>query len=162
MDLQQLKQSNPGSEEIARCVEELCEQTSSISEDVHDLSHELYSSKLKILGPIAAMRGFCRELAAKQKVEIEFHHDDILRSIPTEVSLCLFRILQEALHNAVKHSGVRHFKVEFREVDNTITPRRSRFRTGLRYGGGDARPWNRFNQYARTSEAGEWRTFDRV
>ena len=121
VDLQQLKQSNPGSEEIARCVEELCEQTSSISEDVHDLSHELYSSKLKILGPIAAMRGFCRELAAKQKVEIEFHHDDILRSIPTEVSLCLFRILQEALHNAVKHSGVRHFKVEFREVDNTIT-----------------------------------------
>ena len=120
VDLQQLKQSNPGSEEIARCVEELCEQTSSISEDVHDLSHELYSSKLKILGPIAAMRGFCRELATKQKVEIDFHHDEILRSIPTEVSLCLFRILQEALHNAVKHSGVRHFKVEFREVDNTI------------------------------------------
>ncbi len=120
VDLQQLKQSNPNSEEIARCVDELCAQTSSISEDVHDLSHELYSSKLKILGPVAAMRGFCRELSVKQKVEIDFHHDDILRSIPTEVSLCLFRILQEALHNAVKHSGVRHFKVEFREVDNTI------------------------------------------
>ncbi len=120
VDLQQLKQSNPDSEEIARCVDELCAQTSSISEDVHDLSHELYSSKLKILGPVAAMRGFCRELSAKQKVEIDFHHDDILQSIPTEVSLCLFRILQEALHNAVKHSGVRHFKVEFREVGNTI------------------------------------------
>ncbi len=120
VDLQQLKQSNAGSEEIARCVDELCAQTSSISEDVHDLSHELYSSKLKILGPIAAMRGFCRELAAKQKVEIDFHHDDILRSIPTEISLCLFRILQEALHNAVKHSGVRHFKVEFREAGDAI------------------------------------------
>jgi PAS domain S-box-containing protein len=121
VDLQQLKQINPGSEEISRCVDELCAQTSEISEDVHDLSHELYSSKLKILGPIAAMRGFCRELSAKQKVEIDFHHDEILRSIPQEISLCLFRILQEALHNAVKHSGVRHFKVEFREVDDTIT-----------------------------------------
>ncbi len=121
VDLQQLKQSNIESEEIGRCIDELCAQTSSISEDVHDLSHELYSSKLKILGPVAAMRGFCRELSAKQKVEIDFDHDDILRSIPTEVSLCLFRILQEALHNAVKHSGVRHFKVEFREIDNTIT-----------------------------------------
>jgi PAS domain S-box-containing protein len=120
VDLQQLKQSNLESEAIVRSIDELCAQTAEISEDVHDLSHELYSSKLKILGPVAAMRGFCRELSAKQKVEIEFHHDDIVRSIPQEISLCLFRILQEALHNAVKYSGVRHFKVELREVDNTI------------------------------------------
>jgi len=29
--------------------------------------------------------------------------------VPHEMSLCLFRILQEALHNAIKHSHVRHF-----------------------------------------------------
>jgi PAS domain S-box-containing protein len=120
MDLQRLKQISPDSEEISRCIDELSAQTSEISTDVHDLSHELYSSKLKILGPVAAMRGFCKELAAKQKVEIDFDHDDISRSVPQEISLCLFRILQEALHNAVKHSGVRHIRVELRELEDAI------------------------------------------
>lgn len=36
----------------------------------------------------------------------------IPNELPKEVSLCLFRVLQEALQNAVKHSGVRHFRVE--------------------------------------------------
>jgi PAS domain S-box-containing protein len=120
VNLQQMKQINPDAEEISRYVDELSAQTSEISSDIHDLSHELYSSKLKILGPVAAMRGFCKELSAKQRVEIEFHHDDISRTVPQEISLCLFRILQEALHNAVKHSGVRHFAVELRYTGEAI------------------------------------------
>lgn len=120
MDLERLKQIGPVSEEMTQCVEELSAQASEISSDVHDLSHELYSSKLKILGPVAAMKGFCKELSAKQKVEIDFEHGDISRNVPQEVSLCLFRILQEALHNAVKHSGVGHVRVEFRELDDAI------------------------------------------
>lgn len=120
VDLQQLKQTAAGSEQICQGIDDLIAQTSEISSDIHDLSHELYSSKLKILGPVAAMRGFCRELSAKQKVEITFRHDEILRSVPQEISLCLFRILQEALHNAVKHSGVRSFEVELREIDDAI------------------------------------------
>jgi PAS domain S-box-containing protein len=51
------------------------------------------------------------EFAARQKVEIDFTQDEIPKSVPPEVSLCLFRVLQEALHNAAKHSHVRHFEV---------------------------------------------------
>lgn len=120
VNLQQMKQIEPTAEEISRSVDELCAQASEISSDIHDLSHELYSSKLKILGPVAAMRSFCKELAAKQRVEIDFHHDEISRTVPQEISLCLFRILQEALHNAVKHSGVRHFAVEVRCPEDAI------------------------------------------
>ena len=120
MDLQRLKQISPVSDETGQYIDELSAQASEISTDVHDLSHELYSSKLKILGPVAAMRGFCKELAAKQKVEIDFDHDEISRSVPQEISLCLFRILQEALHNAVKHSGVRHVSVELRGQQDAI------------------------------------------
>ena len=32
-----------------------------------------------------------------------------------EIALCLFRVLQEALQNAAKHSGVRYFDVQLRE-----------------------------------------------
>jgi signal transduction histidine kinase len=43
-------------------------------------------------------------------VKIDFD-DEGLTTVPAEISLCLFRVLQEALHNALKHSGVRHFNV---------------------------------------------------
>ncbi len=66
------------------------------------------------------MTGFCKELSEQQKVEIEFAHDDIPSKVPEEISLCLFRVLQEALQNAVKHSGVRHFDVELRYASDMI------------------------------------------
>jgi signal transduction histidine kinase len=63
---------------------------------------------------VSAAKSFCQELSEQQKVEIDFIHSDIPRRVPEEISLCLFRIMQEALQNAVKHSGVRHFEVELR------------------------------------------------
>jgi PAS domain S-box-containing protein len=82
-----------------------------ISSDVQALSHELHSSKLQLLGVVAAMRGFCSELSTQQQVEIDFSHASVPPAVPPDVSLCLFRVMQEALHNAVRHSGVRHFEV---------------------------------------------------
>ena len=59
------------------------------------------------------MRGLCQEFGAKQKVQIAFQSRDFPAPLPREVSLCFFRVLQEALHNSVKHSGARNFEVEF-------------------------------------------------
>ncbi len=69
---------------------------------------------------MAAAKGFCNELSEQQKVEIDFSHTAIPQSVPKEISLCLFRVLQETLQNAVKHSGVRHFKVELRGTEGEI------------------------------------------
>ena len=44
-------------------------------------------------------------------MEIDFQTDDLPTALSPDISLCLFRVLQEALHNAAKHSGVRHFEV---------------------------------------------------
>ncbi len=44
----------------------------------------------------------------------------IPRSVPKEISLCLFRVLQETLQNGVKHSGVQHFKVELESTEGEI------------------------------------------
>ena len=37
---------------------------------------------------------------------------NVPKSLPKDISLCLFRMAQEALHNAVKHSGGQDFRVE--------------------------------------------------
>lgn len=83
-----------------------------LGRDVQALSHRLHSSKLDYLGLAAAARGFCNELAEQHKVQIDFQQAGIPSSLSKEISLCLFRVLQEALQNAVKHSGARHFAAE--------------------------------------------------
>jgi PAS domain S-box-containing protein len=90
------------------------QRLSDIANDIQALSHRLHSSKLEYLGLVAAANSFCKEFSEQQKVRIEFSHLDVPRTIPREISLCLFRILQEAVQNAAKHSGARHFDVDLR------------------------------------------------
>jgi PAS domain S-box-containing protein len=87
-----------------------------ISNDVQALSHRLHSSKLDVLGLTAAARSFCKELSDNARVEVEFSPSAVPSTLPHEVSLCLFRVLQEALQNATKHSGVRVFHVNLRGI----------------------------------------------
>jgi signal transduction histidine kinase len=47
-------------------------------------------------------------------MEIDFK-SDLSSVLPFEIGVCLFRVLQEALHNAVKHSGVKHIDVQLTE-----------------------------------------------
>jgi signal transduction histidine kinase len=72
------------------------------------------------LGLVTAANSFCRELSEQQKVQVEFKHTDIPHSLPKEIALCLFRVLQEALQNAVKHSGAQYFRVELRSTSEEI------------------------------------------
>jgi PAS domain S-box-containing protein len=86
-------------------------QTSRLASDIQLLSHELHSSKLEYLGIIGAAKNFCKEFSERQKVEIDFQSHDLPKALPTELSLSLFRVLQEALRNAAKHSGIKRFEV---------------------------------------------------
>jgi PAS domain S-box-containing protein len=91
-----------------------------IAQDVQGLSHRLHSSKLDYLGLATAAKSFCRELSEKTKVEIVFEHAGVPHTLSKEVSLCLFRVLQEGLQNAVKHSGVRSFNVDLQGTEDSI------------------------------------------
>jgi signal transduction histidine kinase len=84
-------------------------QTLGILNDVKALAHELYSPRLEYVGIAAVMRSFCKEFGERKRVEIDFGSDSLPSAVPQDISLCLFRVLQEALHNAVQYSGVRHF-----------------------------------------------------
>ena len=98
--------------EFGRQIGDLRNQTSEITNDVQSLSHELHSLKQEYLGIVGATRNFCREFGERQKVEVDFQSYDIPDTLPTELFLPLFRVLQEALRNATKHSGVRSFEVK--------------------------------------------------
>jgi PAS domain S-box-containing protein len=113
VQLDQVQQDIPDSRsELSRRIGDLRNQTIDITNDVQLLSHELHSSKLEYLGIVEATKNFCREFGEGQRVEIHFQSYDMPAALPTDLSLPLFRVLQEALRNAAKHSGVKSFEVK--------------------------------------------------
>jgi PAS domain S-box-containing protein len=116
VELEQL-QDNPS--EVRSRVQELRSQVTDISNDVQALSHDLHSSRLEYLGVVAGMKSWCKEFAERQKMEIDFR-SDVSSILPLAVGLSLFRVLQEALHNAIKHSGVKRIEVQLREESGEI------------------------------------------
>jgi PAS domain S-box-containing protein len=111
IELQQVHENSLILPEVRSRIGDLQQQTSEIADDIQSLSHELHSAKLQYLGIAAAMRGFCRKFGEQQKVEIDFQTHDMPSPLSADTSLCFFRVLQESLHNASKHSGVQHFEV---------------------------------------------------
>ena len=99
---------------------ELQKQTSELAADVQSLSHELHSARLQYFGIAVAMRGFCQEFGEQQKVEVDFEAHDLPSLVSPDTSLCFYRVLQEALHNSAKHSGVRRFEVRLWGTSNEI------------------------------------------
>lgn len=117
IELDQL-QDNPS--QFRGRVQELRKQTIEISNDVQALSHELHSSKLEYLGALGAMRSWCKEFGERQGIQIDFKSTEVPTSVPPEIGFCLFRVLQEALHNAAKYSGVKRMEVQLREDSGEI------------------------------------------
>jgi PAS domain S-box-containing protein len=116
VELEQL-QDNPS--EIQSRLQELRKQTSEISNDVQSVSRKLHPSRLENLGVVTGIRSWTKEFGQRQQAEINFS-SDVSSPVPSEIGLCLFRVLQEALHNATKHSGVKRIDVQLREESGEI------------------------------------------
>jgi signal transduction histidine kinase len=85
---------------------------SDIAEHVHDLSHELHPSRPETLGLVPAVRAVCNEMSRQHGITVDLHAQQMPRALGSAVSLCAYRIVQEALHNVVKHSGATRASVE--------------------------------------------------
>jgi len=120
VQLDQWSQSAPESQGLQEYLEQAKQRITDIAHDVQSLSHQLHSSKLEYLGLVAAARSFSKEVSDKNGVRVEFREDGVRRTLPNDVSLALFRILQQALHNAVEHSGAKWVQVRLWEQANEV------------------------------------------
>jgi len=102
---------NSGHMSVGDQLEQIWQQCSDLTGDVQALSHELHPSILDNLGLVTAVKSFCRELSEEGHLVVEFSHSNIPSSLPREISLSLFRVIQEALHNSAKYSGEKRFEV---------------------------------------------------
>ena len=94
---------------LAAALQDLWRQTTGISSEVEALSHRLHPTKLEALGFPTTARGHCRDIS-RQGVTVHFSSDAIGPvQVPSDVGLCLFRVLEEAVSNAVDTAALPRF-----------------------------------------------------
>jgi signal transduction histidine kinase len=121
--IEQLKNNIPPQIADVRVrLDEIHIQTLGISKDVQALSRKLHSSRLEFPGLVLAIKGFCAEFGDKHNVKVTFDSEAIPPNLPEDISLCLFRVMQEGLQNVRKHSGVRFFEVMLQGSPRVINP----------------------------------------
>src|SRR5215831_15554343 len=91
------------SAELRREIGKIVKNVQDLGNDVQDISHQLHSSKLEYLGLASAAASLCKELSRTPGTGIDFHSENVSKDLPKEIALCLFRVLQESLQNAIKH-----------------------------------------------------------
>ena len=107
--------TRPFSTSVARrTLVEASARLQEITSSIHLLSSELHPPKLTLLGLGATLKGLCAEVAASSGIRVQFTEDGIPAPVPADMALCFFRVMQEALQNAVKHSGGRRIEVRLR------------------------------------------------
>ena len=92
--------------------DDLRRQLAEVQRLIGAMSHELHATPLRHLDLASAVRGYCAEVASLHGVRVIVHENGNVDGLGPDVSLCLFRVVQESLRNAVRHSGAREFAVE--------------------------------------------------
>lgn len=111
--LDMLRQECPADGTSSRSgLQELANNVKELAGDVHSLSHSLHSSKLRVLGLKVALREVCRQVSRQHNLDVQLEAAELSSHLPDDLSLCFYRVAQEALNNAVKHSHSRRIEVK--------------------------------------------------
>ena len=102
-----------------RLTAEARDRTQTIARSVHDLSYRLYPAKLTLIGLVPALQSLQREME-RSAIVMNFVHRGVPRTLPADVTLCVFRVVQEALQNAIKYSGAREVSLSVEGVRDEL------------------------------------------
>ena len=98
-------------EELTPVIRETLERTQQIAKALQSLSHRLHPALVHLIGLVAALEGIQRDFS-RPGLSITFAHVDIPPALPQELTLSVFRVVQEALRNAVKHGNARAVSIQ--------------------------------------------------
>ena len=91
-----------------------------LSEDVHALSYALHPAILEDLGLMEALKAECARFGAVEGIPTSFRATGDIDEPTQALSLCLYRVAQEALRNVARHSGASSVEVQLRAVGSKL------------------------------------------
>ena len=109
-----------GSGELLEVLTAVQRQTIELAEDIRLLSHDLHPDVLKHAGLVDALRSHCREFAKQHSIDVIVEADGDLAIPDLTTSLCLYRVVQEALRNIAKHADARQVHVTMRRIEEGV------------------------------------------
>ena len=109
-----------GSGELLEVLTAVQRQTIELAEDIRLLSHDLHPGVLKHAGLVDALRSHCSEFARQQSIDVVVEADGDLVIADMSTSLCLYRVVQEALRNIAKHADARQVHVTVGHVEEGV------------------------------------------
>jgi PAS domain S-box-containing protein len=93
--------------DVKEKISQISQEVFNLGRELQFLSHRLHPPKLEYLGLDRAAASLCEEVSAQQGVKVRFRSMNVPRDIPPRIALCIYRVLQEALQNALKHSDAK-------------------------------------------------------
>jgi PAS domain S-box-containing protein len=106
----------PVLQKVARIKEQLIK----MSKDVHDISRDIHPSILDDLGLERAIQSECGDFSSRTGIAVIFTPKNIPRNISKEISLPVYRIIQEGLANIVKHADTKNAYVFLEGSDDRL------------------------------------------
>jgi signal transduction histidine kinase len=119
IQLHNLVQVLPGETPERLGFQQTSRHATDLSRDIQRIAYHLHSAKLEHLGLASATQSLCEELSRQHNVRIDFMQENVPQ-ISADVALCLFRVGQEAVTNAIKHAGVLDLSVALRSTQADI------------------------------------------
>ena len=112
LDVMERSAQTEGATPVASELAALSQSVKSISSDVHGLSVQLHSAQLDTLGLRSALRSLCKEVSQQHELAIEYEVTGEGAEPREDLALGLYRIAQEALRNALRHSEASSIRLE--------------------------------------------------
>jgi len=109
MDLSLLTRA--GKDETKKLSDEALKRARSVATSVHELSHRLHPANLRLLGLVAAIESL-QDDVSHHALSIAFTHENVPPKLPDELTLCLFRVAQQALQNAIEHGHATRVTID--------------------------------------------------
>ena len=120
-EVSMLEQGLPGSAETVRTqLRSLRESVEQLSDDLRRAAQQLHPSALEHFGLVAALESFCTDFSKLYSIRLKFTHRGVPEAVPFEVSLCLYRVAQECLHNLAKHSQAKQATLSLRGTQESL------------------------------------------
>ena len=110
-------------DQLRKGVAEARKDLQELAVTIHNLSHELHPAKIRLLGLVQTLEALCRDIVEESGLNVRFTAEGMLSHVDEDTALCVFRVAQEALRNAVKHSGARTFDVHLSGTATALTLR---------------------------------------
>ena len=121
IDIGKIEQHLKGAKDpVAEPLQSVRERLVNLSSDIHAISRQLHPSIIEDLGLIDAIKSECRSFTRREGIAVDYQTANVPPSIPPDIAISIYRIVQEGLRNTAKHAGSKELQVSLIGKDDSI------------------------------------------